>query len=57
MAPDVETLSELLAARADDELSVGDYVDLDGAMAEVVEINDGHVTRVRIWRTPARPEA
>lgn len=47
-APDVDTLSGLLVSRMNRLLRSGDRVRLRGALAEVVEEDDGRATKVRI---------
>lgn len=47
-APDVDTLSGLLVSRMNRLLRTGDQVRLRGALAEVVEEEDGRATKVRI---------
>ena len=47
-APDVDTLSGLLVSRMNRLLKTGDRVRFRGALAEVVEEEDGRATRVRI---------
>lgn len=47
-APDVDTLSGLLVSRMNRLLKAGDRVRLRGALAEVVEEEDGRATKVRI---------
>ena len=47
-APDVDTLSGLLVSRMNRLLKTGDRVRLRGAIAEVVEEEDGRATSVRI---------
>ncbi len=47
-APDVDTLSGLLVSRMNRLLRTGDRIRLRGALAEVVEEEDGRATKVRI---------
>ena len=47
-APDVDTLSGLLVSRMNRLLKTGDRIRLRGAIAEVVEEEDGRATSVRI---------
>lgn len=47
-APDVDTLSGLLVSRMNRLLKTGDRIRLRGALAEVVEEEDGRATKVRI---------
>ena len=46
--PDIDTLSGLLVSKLGRLLRVGDQVRIKGALAEVVEVQAGRATRVRL---------
>jgi CBS domain containing-hemolysin-like protein len=51
--PDIDTLSGLLVSKLGRLLRTGDQVRIDGALAEVVEVQAGRATRVRLKLAPS----
>ncbi len=50
--PDIDTLSGLLVSKLGRLLRAGDQVRIEGALAEVVEVQAGRATRVRLKLSP-----
>jgi CBS domain containing-hemolysin-like protein len=47
-ADDADTLSGYLTAKAGQVLHVGDKLDLEGAVAEVIEVDGSRATKTRV---------